>query len=40
MVLLSCINARDLETKVCGIKEIDFELLRKNTKYSGDLKED
>ena len=40
LVLLSCLNAKDLETKVCGVKEIDFELLRKNTKYSGNLKED
>ena len=38
-VLLAIYNANDLEKKICGNKEVDFELLKKNTRYSGGLKE-
>ena len=39
-VLLHCLNARDLEKRVCGKNVIDFNLLKKHTRYSGNLKED
>ena len=38
-VLLAVYNAKDLEKKICGNKEVDFQLLKKNTRYSGGLKE-
>ena len=38
-VLLSCLNAKDLEKKICGNNIIDFNLLKKHTHYSGSMNE-
>jgi hypothetical protein len=37
---LKCITNKDLEIHICGTKEVDFKLLKKNTIYSGGLKKD
>jgi predicted DNA-binding ribbon-helix-helix protein len=34
------ITCKDLETEICGTNQVDFKLLKKNTIYSGGLKED
>jgi len=38
--LLNCITAKNLEIWVCGKKKVDFDLLRRHTRYSGGLNED
>lgn len=39
-VLLNCLNAKDLEKRICGRNLVDFNLLKKCTRYAGHLKED
>jgi hypothetical protein len=39
-ILLNCLSARDLELRVCGRTTINFDLLKKHTRYSGGLAED
>lgn len=38
--LFSCLTAKDLERFICGRNEVDFNLLKRHTRYSGGLKED
>ena len=38
--LLHCLNARDLERRICGRNEVNFALLKRHTRYSGGLKEE
>lgn len=39
-VLLNCLNAGDLERRICGRNQVDLQLLRSHTIYSGGLTED
>jgi hypothetical protein len=36
---LNTVSATDLETWVCGKKEVDFDLLKRHTRYAGTLNE-
>lgn len=37
--LLNSCSAKDLEVLVCGKADVDFELLKRHTKYAGGLNE-
>jgi hypothetical protein len=37
---LNSITAQDLEIWICGKSKVNFELLKRHTRYSGDLNEE
>jgi hypothetical protein len=36
---LNCLSAEEIKLAVCGRPRVDVELLKKHTKYAGDLNE-